>query len=359
MPKRLPQYVYREVSRHGRAAFYFRKGKGKRVRLPPYGSEGFDEAYLAALREVVPSPRRQAAYGTLAWLIEQYRASADYQNGYAAATRRQRDNIFKGVIAKGGSVAFKRITPAVIKQGAADRKGTPAQARNFLDAMRGLFAWAETAGHVKESPAAGIKNPKRIRGDGFAVWTDDDVAAFEKRWEIGTRERVWLTVLLYTGLRRGDAARVGKQHVRDGMITIQAEKTRTRSAVMVYIPYFDELAAIVERGPTGDLAFIAGKRGEPLTKESFGNMFRVACDAAGVSKSAHGLRKLAATRAAEKGLTVAELESMFGWSGGTMASFYTKAADRRRLARLAGEKMGNVKSPHPEMQRPAPKKNLK
>jgi hypothetical protein len=51
-----------------------------------------------------------------------------------------------------------------------------------------------------------------------------------------------------------------------------------------------------------------------------------------VQGSAHGLRKAAATRAANAGATVAQLEAIFGWSGGGMAALYTRAADRRRLA---------------------------
>jgi hypothetical protein len=61
----------------------------------------------------------------------------------------------------------------------------------------------------------------------------------------------------------------------------------------------------VEAGPCGDLTFIAGERGQPLTKESFGNVFRDACRAAKVPGSAHGVRKIAATRAANHGATVA------------------------------------------------------
>jgi hypothetical protein len=56
-------------------------------------------------------------------------------------------------------------------------------------------------------------------------------------------------------------------------------------------------------------------------------------------ESAHGLRKAAATRAANAGATVAELEAIFGWSGGTMAALYTRAADRRRLAKSAMHKL--------------------
>jgi CII-binding regulator of phage lambda lysogenization HflD len=69
-----------------------------------------------------------------------------------------------------------------------------------------------------------------------------------------------------------------------------------------------------------------------MTKESFGNAFRAACRDAGVHKSAHGVRKIAATTAANNGATVAQLEAIFGWQGGQMAVLYTKAANRRRLA---------------------------
>jgi integrase len=70
-----------------------------------------------------------------------------------------------------------------------------------------------------------------------------------------------------------------------------------------------------------------------LTKESFGNAFKEACRAAGLhNRSAHGCRKIAATRAAEAGARVAQLNAIFGWKGTAMASLYTEAADRKRLA---------------------------
>ena len=87
------------------------------------------------------------------------------------------------------------------------------------------------------------------------------------------------------------------------------------------------------------MTFIVGESGQPLTKESFGNMFRDACRAAGVPGSAHGVRKIAATRAANAGATVAQLEAIFGWTGGRMASLYTRMADRQRLAREAMGKL--------------------
>ena len=60
-----------------------------------------------------------------------------------------------------------------------------------------------------------------------------------------------------------------------------------------------------------------------------------------MNKSAHGLRKIGATRAANNGATVAALNSIFGWSGSKMASLYTANADRARLSRDHMDKMRN------------------
>jgi site-specific recombinase XerD len=98
----------------------------------------------------------------------------------------------------------------------------------------------------------------------------------------------------------------------------------------------------VDAGPCGELTFIAGEGGRPLTKESFGNLFRKACREAGLQyRSAHGLRKAVATCAAEAGATVAQLNAIFGWKGAKMATFYTEAAGRRRLSIGAMHLLGN------------------
>ena len=97
-----------------------------------------------------------------------------------------------------------------------------------------------------------------------------------------------------------------------------------------------------------------------MTKESFGNTFADACRAAGVNKSAHGLRKIGATRAANNGATVAQLNAIFGWTGGKMASLYTQSADRVRLARESFDKLVNenatfMASPLGKVRPPSPK----
>ena len=99
------------------------------------------------------------------------------------------------------------------------------------------------------------------------------------------------------------------------------------------------LAWTLKNLPTSDLAIILGSEGKPLTKETFGNYFRAACNKAGVRKLAHGVRKISATGAANAGANVVELKALFGWTDDVMPSLYTKSADRVRLAKEAITKL--------------------
>jgi hypothetical protein len=69
MPRKLPPFLHRETSRHGRAIWYFRRGKATRVRLPDeFGSVEFWSAYEAAANGARPQ-RQGHAQGTFAWAL--------------------------------------------------------------------------------------------------------------------------------------------------------------------------------------------------------------------------------------------------------------------------------------------------
>ena len=136
------------------------------------------------------------ATGTLAWLVDRYRETNAWTS-LALETRQRRESIFLAMLDKAGRQPFTRITKAAIVAGRERR--TLFQAKHFIDTMRGLFKWAVEAGLVKVDPTAGVAYPKLPDTDGFPPWEEEDVAAYEKRWPIGTRERLWLDVLLYTG----------------------------------------------------------------------------------------------------------------------------------------------------------------
>jgi integrase len=312
-----------------------------------YGSPDFMAAYHAAFTGApLPTKKNEVRAHSVKWLIDLYHQSAQWKV-LSYATRKQRDQVYAQVITNVGPEHISCLTRAAIIAGRDRRASKPSAPVTFMKAIRSLCAWAVEAGHLPFDPCAGISHLRqKKKGSGFKVWQEDWVAQYEVRWPLGTKEQIWLAVLMYSGLRRGDAVRYGRQHVsggkgaigvRGGIGTIKLQKAE--ETVEVHLPILNELADVLERGPIGDMTFIVGSSGLPLTKESFGNYFRDACVAAGVPGRAHGLRKLAATRAANNGATDKELQALFGWTDYKMPQLYTRGADRRKLSMGAVEKM--------------------
>lgn len=340
MPRKLPQFVTKEKNRHGTWVYYFRKGKGKRTRLPAYGSPEFQDAYEAALTGNAvkrPNVNPSASFG---WLVDRHMESA-YWAALTDATRKQRGLIFKDVIKRSKNAPFSHFTKSTIENGMDDRKDTPAQANNFHKAMNNLFIWAVTNNHVKINPCTGVKR-LTYKSDGFPSWDETDVARFCIKWPVGTIPRLALELLLYSGLRRSDIVDAGKQHLKGQTFSMRTKKT----GAQITAEFPQTLIDTINATKTGELAFITNAHGKPFTKESFGNWFRERCREAGVDKSAHGVRKLSATTAANAGATAHELMALYGWTNTKQAETYTKGADRVRLgiksSRLVAEQMGDI-----------------
>ena len=165
MPRPRPPHLHRQVTRHRKTVWYVRIDKGRRIRIrAAFGSPEFDMEYQAALAGNSTSRARSATAGTLAWLIERYRETTAWAD-LSPATRRNRENHFKQVIETAGYQPIRAITQAVIIAARDRRAATPAQARNFLDALRGLFWWAKrpnTSPSIRPKPSR-ILSGKRGR----------------------------------------------------------------------------------------------------------------------------------------------------------------------------------------------------
>lgn len=337
MTKRRLPYLQHERTRHGLFKWFVRKDRGKRIRIKgEYGSPEFMAAYHAAVAGVeLPSApdKRRAAAGTLKWLVDQWHASADWAQS-SPATRKQRENILLHVLEKSGNVPFTAINKRHIMEARDRRAKTPFAANNFLKTMRALFRWAVEREYLEHDPTQAVKR-LHAKTEGFKPWTMDDVERFRKRWPLGTRERLAMEIMLNTGLRRSDAARLGRQHIKNGVIEMKTDKTNTE----VFIPVHPDLQAAIDAGPVGDLTFVVTAFGAPMTKEGFGNWFRGACNEAKVAASAHGLRKLLATQVADGGGSEKELQAFFGWRTGSQSQTYTRAANNRSLAQRAAQRL--------------------
>ena len=154
---------------------------------------------------------------------------------------------------------------------------------------------------------------------------------------IGSKPRLALALLLYTTQRRGDVVRMGRQHIRetpDGPALYVKQRKTGRELLIAIHP---ALGAVLDATLSEHLTFLVTTTGKPYGDNHFSESFREWCDAAGLPKccSAHGLRKAACRRFAEKGCSGNEIMANSGHETMKELVRYTKDADQARLARNA------------------------
>jgi integrase len=347
MPRKLPVHVHKQLTRHKKWVFYFRMGKGRRIRLPNPADPAFKSAYMAALTGS-PVAVERIYEGTLQWLWDRYTTESAKWAGYSAATQKQQRLIMAKVLKANAKHALTAFTQDVIQEGVDKRHETPAMAGNFLKTMKGMFGWGKKMRLVMIDPTVGVEAPT-YKTEGFPAWTVEDVVAFRTKWEIGTPERLAMELMLLAGLRRSDVVTVGRQHINGRILSIDTMKTGARISVELS----DDLLKIIEATPRRGLHLVESAHGKPFVKESFGNWFRDKCTDANVTKSAHGLRKLSATLAAEGGAATHQLLAQYGWTNIATAEIYTRGVDRRKLgieaSRIVADQIGNIQIPHPNL----------
>jgi integrase len=325
-------YVQQFRDRHGKVRRYFRRTGMKSVHLPgALGSEEFMSAYRAALAGQTLSVQLGASRtkpGTVNAAIIGYYQARTFRS-LAPSTQQMRRAILEQFRADHGDKRIAMLPTEAIARILSTK--SPHAARHWLKALRGLLAFSVAEKLRPDDPTERIKLPRLKKSEGYLTWSEDHVAAYRARHPIGSRPRLAFELLLNTGQRRSDVVRMGRQHVRDGILSIRQQKTGT----LIEIPVVSDLQVALGAMPQSEhLTFLTTHSGKAFAPRGFYNWFRRECDLAGIPHgyTAHGLRKAAATRHADCGATAHELMAWFGWTSISQAERYTKAADRRRLA---------------------------
>jgi integrase len=113
------------------------------------------------------------------------------------------------------------------------RAQTPAAANNALRILRMLMGFALERGMISADPTWQVKKIKN-KAKGFRTWTEEDIAAFEATWPIGSKPRLAISLLLYTAQRRSDVVLMGPQHVRGGRLQLHQRKTGTAIDIPIH-----------------------------------------------------------------------------------------------------------------------------
>jgi integrase len=342
--RRPPKFVQGFVDRHGKPRFYFRRAGFKAVPLPglPWSPE-FMQAYEAAIAgQPLQIGTARVKPGTLRALAVSYFSSAAFASlkpSTQKARRRVVDRLCEQGDQDGHKLGDKDAATLqrehVVKLMAA-RARKPEAANALRKGLRALMQHGIDTGVRKDDPTRDVKKIKPTRKGGHHSWTEEEIEQFEARHPIGTRPRLALALLLYSGQRKSDVARMGPQHVRDGTLLVRQDKTDAELS----IPVHPKLADVIATKASKHLAFLVTQFDRPYTANGFGNWFREQCDMANLHHcSAHGLRKAAARRLAEAGCSEHEIAAVTGHASLAELRIYTKAVRQKRLAVAAMAKV--------------------
>ena len=327
-----------ETDRHGVRRWRLRRtvnGVKIAAQLPgAYGSAEFRAAYNAA-HEGAKVQGVKAPAGTIGALIEGYLATPGFLKLKASTRRSKRlrlDRIRRNV----GNAAWRDLERAHVEKimDRLESNGGPHAANRFRKDLAQLYDEARRVHRWNGiSPTEGVKSRKG-RAGGHHTWSDAEIATYRTHHASGTLARLAMELLLNTGAARVDTIKLGRTNVRGNKIVYVRQKTEGQSetTMEVIATILPELAVELAQLPHNALLFLTHSGGKPYAVETFGNMFRDWCIAAGVPGRAHGLRKAAARRLAEHSAPVNEIMAVLGHRTPAEAIRYAEAANREGLS---------------------------
>lgn len=213
--------------------------------------------------------------------------------------------------------------------------GKPAAALDTLKKLRILIRHAIDRGQLKFDPSLGIKRPKTKE---IRAWTDMELAAFERRWPIGTKQRNAYAIMLNMGPARVDTDLLTWHQSEE-----EASYTRRKTGVPVQMALSDELRKALAETPRNHVTILNTAFGKPFTINGFSGFMRDAISAAAlpIDCKPHGLRKTLGRLLADAGASAHDIQAALGHTALAEAERYTREADRRRGGTRAVLRLNN------------------
>jgi integrase len=167
---------------------------------------------------------------------------------------REQEHILRTVLAPFASKPIDAVTRADIRtvvDGYAER-GKGVMANRVFSCLSVFFSWAVEREYLDTSPLAGMRRPMKKEVARDRVLSDAELATVwhgADRMHPAMRDAVRLLIL--TGLRRNEAAKIRWDDIRDTVLTIPAE--RSKNGMAFDVPLSPQALAIVnaqeKRGP--------------------------------------------------------------------------------------------------------------
>jgi integrase len=332
------KYVNEYRDRQGKLRRYFRRGATRGPLPGEVGSPEFLAAYqgfMAGISSVITQRNGEGSFGRL---ITDYYAARPFTN-LKPSSRQIYRYVLEPLAKAHGHRAVALMTHKHAGKIIQDIGATkPGMANLTKSVLQKLMKYAVKTGWRDDNPIIGIEPFKRGT---HHTWTEGELKTFEAKWPLGTRQRLAYALLLYTGQRVGDVAKMNRADLSDGLLHVIQQKTGAE----LYLPVLPELEHAMRAYPAKGLTLIGTENGQPLTRPALSHLMRAAIKEAGLPAKcvSHGLRKAAMRRLAEHDATDKQIAAVSGHKTLREVERYTAAADQKRLAKSGMDKIRGKK----------------
>jgi enterobacteria phage integrase len=331
------KYVNQYRDRQGKLRRYFRRGSTRGPLPGEVGSDEFMAAYQGYLSDK-PVAFARNGEGSFGRLITDYYGSRPFLN-LKPSSRQIYRYVLEPLAKAHGHRAVALLTHKaagkIIQEIGATK---PGMANLTKSVLQKLMKYAVKEKWRDDNPIIGIEP---FRKGTHHTWTEGELRTFETRWPLGTRQRLAYALLLYTGQRVGDVAKMNRADISDGLLHVIQQKTGAE----LYLPVLPELEQAMRAYPAKGLTLIGREDGKPLTRPALSHLMREAIKEAGLPAKcvSHGLRKAAMRRLAEHDATDKQIAAVSGHKTLREVERYTAAADQKRLAKSGMDKIRGKK----------------
>lgn len=125
--------------------------------------------------------------------------------------------------------------------------------------------------YMTSNPAKEVAYLESNNPDGFHTWAVEEIEQFEQEYPIGTKQRLAPAFLLYTGVRRSDVIRLGRQMVKyvkradcEGRALAFREWNGRKKIVKEHhLPILPELQEAMDAIPSNHMTFLVTEFNKP------------------------------------------------------------------------------------------------
>ena len=273
-------------------------------------------------------------YGTLAHVAIEYKNGPKWSK-LAEKTKTNYHAEIDALIELFGDAKVDQITRGVVVR-LRDRiaeKRSPRAAIERIKVLRILLGQAYDMDLVDRNHALKIGNPIGYKAEPWRHWEDDEIELFLKGAQPRWRRAV--TVLLYTGLRVGDAIKICRSDIKNNVLRWVTSKKKTPVVIPLHRDLIDELSRPMDVESVDYLIVgVKGSRFKHVTSVNHGIVKEFKLLGIDNPPPVHGLRKNAVMRLLQAGCSIEDVQAVTGQSA-DMVTHYGQQYDRERRARAA------------------------